>query len=133
MVYYPASRTVISSRSVTFDEEWRLVSPLRALSAPQSSQAAGAVPADAFLYKAPLTDPIPVSVPQSPAAHTVTSPAEPPVSITVLPPRPAAPSVASPSRSFPDDARAIQLPSVGTTRSGHRFRADAAPFVPGHL
>ncbi len=31
MVYYPASRTVLSSRSVTFDEEWRPISPLRAL------------------------------------------------------------------------------------------------------
>ncbi len=117
MVYYPASRTVISSRSVTFDEEWRPVSPLRALnSAPQSSPTAGAVPVDPFLYKAPVTDPIPVSVSLPPAAHPGTSPAEPPLSISVLPPRLAAPSVAPPSRNFTDDARAVQLPYVGTTR-----------------
>ena len=74
-----------------------------------------------------------MSAPQPTAAPPVASQPETPLSITVLPPRPAAPPIASSSRDSSADVRATQLPSDGITRSGHRFRADAAPFVPGHL
>jgi hypothetical protein len=55
MVYFPATRTVLSSRSVTFDEEWRPLSPSRPF--PELlADSGGALPLERepFLFKHPV-------------------------------------------------------------------------------
>ena len=46
---------------------------------------------------------------------------------TVLPPQPVAPTLSSPTTQEPGERI---LPAPVVTRSGHRFRVDAFPFVP---
>ena len=114
MVYFPATRTVLSSRSVTFDEEWRPLSPSRPFPKRQTNSR-GAVPLELepFLFKPPVnTGAVTTTVLQS----------------TVLPPRQVAPTLPSPSA--PEPGTFILSPVPAVTRSGHRFRAHASPFVP---
>ncbi len=55
-VYFPATRTVLSSRSVTFDEEWRPLSPYRVtLPAVPSSGSAPTLEHEPFMFKHPVT------------------------------------------------------------------------------
>ncbi len=52
MVYLPATRTVLSSRSVTFDEEWRPLSPSRPFpELPSDSGGAAPLEREPFLFK----------------------------------------------------------------------------------
>ena len=114
MVYFPSTRTIISSRSVTFDEEWRPLSPHRPFSELMHPKPGGADPVerDPFLFKAPVTAGIVITT----ATH-----------LSVLPPQPVAPASSLPSA--PEPGSRI-LPATAVTRSGHRFRVDASPFVP---
>ena len=113
MVYFPATRTVLSSRSLTFDEEWRPLSPSRPFPELHPNPG-GAAPLERepFLFKTHVN---------SGAVMTTMSQS------TVLPPRPVAPTLSSPTTPEPG---ARILPSPAVTRSGHLFRADASPFAP---
>ena len=112
MVYFPSTRTILSSRSVTFDEEWRPLSPSRPFSELLHPKPGGTTPLERepFLFKAPMNDGhVMTTVPHS----------------TVLPPQPMAPALSSPSAQEPGERI---LPAPAVTRSGHRFRADASPL-----
>ena len=114
MVYFPSTRTILSSRSVTFDEEWRPLSPYRPFSELLHPKPEGAAPIerDPFLFKTPVT------------AGTVMTKA---THLSVLPPQPVAPTSSLPSAPEPGERI---LSATAVTRSGHRFRVDASPFVP---
>ena len=96
---------------MTFDEEWRHLSPSRPFPELQPNSG-GAVPLERepFLFKPPVNiGVVMTTVPQS----------------TVLPPRPVAPTLSLPTAPEPGT---LILPAPDVTRSGHRFRADASPF-----
>lgn len=132
IIYLPSTRTILSSHSVTFDEEWRSLSPMCALSAPASSpRGAALIEREPFLYKhlvtygrlVPFTDytsfqKVPI------AAHSRDPFAK------VLPPRPTSPTIPSLVHTTLADNGATLHPQSGTTRLGHKFRDDAPPFVP---
>ena len=55
-VYFPATRIVLSSRSVTFDEEWRPLSPYRVTpSAVPFSESTPVLEHEPFMFKHPVT------------------------------------------------------------------------------
>jgi hypothetical protein len=114
MVYFPATRTVLSSRSVTFDEEWRPLSPSRPFTE-LLADSGGAVPLERepFLFKPPVN---------TRAVTTIV------LHSTVMFPRPVAPTMPPPTSQEPGTI--ILSPAPAVTRSGHRFRAYASPFVP---
>ena len=132
MVYLPATRTVLSSRSVTFDEEWRPLSPIRNLTDPAST-IGGTAPIDceSFFYKNPVTseqcgpslDYTPLQQKQ-PASPTTT------IQSAILPPRLVMPTMPSSYSRHGDMGTSIQLAAPGVTCSGHRFRVSVTKFVP---
>jgi hypothetical protein len=98
-VYFPATRTVLSSRSVTFDEEWRPLSPSRILTAP--SKEAHQFEHEPFMFKHPVTS----GLLQPMVNHT------PFVSTLTLPVRPVPPTIPVRVNHLVASGEATQLPS----------------------
>ena len=115
MVYFPATRTILSSRSVTFDEEWRPLSPSRPFpELPSDFGGAAPLEREPFLFKHLVNTGSVITI----VMHSI-----------VLPPRPVAPTMPSISTAQ-EIGTVISSPAPAMTRSGHRFRANASPYVP---
>lgn len=145
MVYIPPSRTVISSRPVTFDEDWRPLSalcPFNTLvtghggaTAQVDSAIPSLTPVDAevepFLFKAHpprrVMDPTIVILPPHPAAAVNKSS----VSYTDLVDPQSTSQLAPVHQTISNRLRQNRVSyTASVTRSGRKFRVDAPPLIP---
>ncbi len=112
----PPRHHVISNRSVTFDEEWRPLSPLRTFPMlPLNARGVAPLEREPFLFKHPITsgqsgpfiDHTPFQK-ESDAMHATM------MHSTVLPPRPVAPTMPSFSSDSREIGTAVSSPVKGS-------------------